>query len=196
MPGSPLLPTIEIAEPCSNSWDSMSGDDRVRHCTDCNLDVYNSIGLREDELFALVSEREGRLCMRLYKRPDGSVLTRDCREARILGFRDRLRQLCPDLTLHHVAYVCLLGLLVWGLGPLGLGLWVLCAHIYARRAHISTIRFVVSVWSMSAGLGAIYISAMAGLAVIALTCLPLLVLFFPELFTAGDAPLGEIDIGL
>jgi len=122
--GSSLLPTIEVVEPCTNSWDSMPGDERVRHCSECNLNVYNSTGLSVDELFSLVTDREGRLCMRLYKRADGSVVTRDCREARALGVRRGLAQLLSEFSLHHVAHLALIFLLSAFLGPPGVLIWL------------------------------------------------------------------------
>jgi len=102
----------------------MSGDERVRHCTDCNLNVYNSIGLSADELTSLVTERESRLCMRLYKRPDGSVVTSDCREARALGVRRGFAQLRSEFTVHHVAHAGFILVLCTFLGPLGALLWL------------------------------------------------------------------------
>jgi hypothetical protein len=72
------LETIEVASPCTVSWDSMQGDERVRFCGQCNLHVYNLSGMDREEAEALVSRREGRLCVRLLKRSDGTVLTQDC----------------------------------------------------------------------------------------------------------------------
>jgi len=85
MQGHPALPTIRIARPCNSSWDLMQGDDRVRHCSNCDRDVYSSAGLSREELWALVHEREGRLCMRLYRRPDGTLVTGDCGDARAVA---------------------------------------------------------------------------------------------------------------
>lgn len=59
----------------------MVGDDRVRHCGQCNLDVYDARNLSLVELRELVTRStntRGRLCMRLHRRADGTVLTRDC----------------------------------------------------------------------------------------------------------------------
>ena len=69
---------LEIATPCPASWDDMEGDERVRFCPECELNVYNIASMTEAEALALIKEREGRLCVRLYKREDGTVLTRDC----------------------------------------------------------------------------------------------------------------------
>jgi hypothetical protein len=75
------LAIIEIANPCPASWEKMRGDDRVRFCEECQLNVYNLSALPRDAAVALLSERSqgrGRLCVRLYKRADGTVITADC----------------------------------------------------------------------------------------------------------------------
>jgi hypothetical protein len=56
----------------------MYGDDRKRFCGDCKLNVYNLSGMTTDEAEALIMNAEGRLCVRIYRRADGSVITADC----------------------------------------------------------------------------------------------------------------------
>jgi len=56
----------------------MAGDERVRHCTLCSLNVYNFAEMARDEVRDLLVRTEGRVCARLYRRADGTVLTRDC----------------------------------------------------------------------------------------------------------------------
>jgi hypothetical protein len=77
------LDQIEVASPCHASWAAMQGDQRVRFCRDCKLNVYNLSAMTRVEAQQLVQQREGRLCVRFYRRPDGTVLTRDCP----IGFR-------------------------------------------------------------------------------------------------------------
>jgi hypothetical protein len=72
------LENVRIAAPCPASWAEMEGDDRSRFCKDCKLNVYNVEAMSKDEAEALIEEREGRVCMRLYRRPDGKILTADC----------------------------------------------------------------------------------------------------------------------
>lgn len=74
----PVLRQIEIASPCTASWEQMQGDDRVRYCGECKLNVYNLAALSQDEVERLIVETEGRLCGRIYRRADGTVMTRDC----------------------------------------------------------------------------------------------------------------------
>ena len=56
----------------------MNGDDRVRFCHHCHLNVYNISALSRSETESLIASTEGRLCARLFRRADGTVLTKDC----------------------------------------------------------------------------------------------------------------------
>jgi hypothetical protein len=56
----------------------MDGDERVRFCRECNRNVYNLSAMTEAEARALVTEREGYVCVRFFQRRDGMVLTTDC----------------------------------------------------------------------------------------------------------------------
>lgn len=71
---------LRIASPCSVSWAAMKGDDRVRHCAKCKLNVYNLHELRMSDVEKLLRSRTGRFCARIYQRQDGTVLTADCPE--------------------------------------------------------------------------------------------------------------------
>ena len=77
-----VLDGLRAASPCSARWEDMAGDDRVRHCAACDLDVFNVAGLTREEAATLIRERlvepGGRVCVRLTRRADGTVLTRDC----------------------------------------------------------------------------------------------------------------------
>ena len=72
------LANITIASPCQADWNEMYGDNRKRFCGDCKLNVYNLSGMTRDEAETLIMNAEGRLCVRFYKRADGSVITQDC----------------------------------------------------------------------------------------------------------------------
>lgn len=56
----------------------MLGDDRKRHCGECSLNVYNLSGMTKYDAENLLRLSEGRLCVRYFERPDGTVLTKDC----------------------------------------------------------------------------------------------------------------------
>jgi hypothetical protein len=72
------LDNIQVAAPCPMSWEKMNGDDRVRHCQECKLNVYNLSDMTRGEAERLIASREGRLCVRFYRRADGTILTRNC----------------------------------------------------------------------------------------------------------------------
>jgi len=72
------LDNIKIASPCSADWSAMEGDDRRRFCGDCKLNVYNLSGMTRYDAENLLRLSEGRLCVRYFQRPDGTVLTEDC----------------------------------------------------------------------------------------------------------------------
>lgn len=69
---------LRVASPCSVGWENMSGDERTRHCQKCSLSVYNISMLTTSEVEKLILGREGRLCIRMYRRADGTILTKDC----------------------------------------------------------------------------------------------------------------------
>ena len=72
------LNNVHIASPCAADWNEMYGDERKRFCGDCKLNVYNLSGMTKTEAEALIMNAEGRLCVRFYRRADGSVITNDC----------------------------------------------------------------------------------------------------------------------
>ena len=69
---------IKIASPCAANWDEMFGDERQRHCSDCKLNVYNLSDMTNTEAENFLINAEGRVCIKFYRRTDGTVLTQDC----------------------------------------------------------------------------------------------------------------------
>jgi hypothetical protein len=67
----------------------MEGDDRVRHCEACKKNVYNLSGMTRSEAEALVTGSEGRVCVRFYRRPDGTMLTQNC-PVGVMAIRKRM----------------------------------------------------------------------------------------------------------
>jgi hypothetical protein len=78
MPATINLNQLRVASPCPMKWADMAGDDRVRHCSECDLNVYNFAELTRQEATELVLRTEGRLCGILHHRTDGTLLLRDC----------------------------------------------------------------------------------------------------------------------
>jgi hypothetical protein len=56
----------------------MVGDDRVRFCSQCNLNVYDISTMTKPEAESFIANAEGRICAKLYRRADGTILTQDC----------------------------------------------------------------------------------------------------------------------
>jgi len=73
-----MLDQVQVAKPCPANWDEMKGNDQVRHCTHCRLNVYNLSEMSGEDAERLVRTTEGRLCVRFYRRDDGTMITRDC----------------------------------------------------------------------------------------------------------------------
>src|SRR5205814_925379 len=79
IPATEILRNVRVATSCRMSWEAMEGDERVRFCAACKLDVFNLSGLETQEAEELLRTNEGRrLCVRYYARRDGTVITRDC----------------------------------------------------------------------------------------------------------------------
>jgi hypothetical protein len=75
----PLLNAVTVSSPCHQPWETMTGDDRVRHCGQCDKDVFDLSALTAAQAEALLRERlDGGVCVQLYRRPAGTVMTSDC----------------------------------------------------------------------------------------------------------------------
>lgn len=72
------LDDVRVATPCNASWDKMRGDERTRFCGTCAKNVYNLSEMSRAAAMTLVREKEGHLCVRFYRREDGTMLTDDC----------------------------------------------------------------------------------------------------------------------
>jgi carboxypeptidase family protein len=72
------LDRIAVASPCPMAWNDMVGDDRVRFCKQCNLNVYNISAMTKSEAESFIANAEGRICARYYRRGDGAIMTQDC----------------------------------------------------------------------------------------------------------------------
>lgn len=88
---------IKIASPCTVSWEGMTGDERQRHCDACKLNVYNISEMTIAEAEELIIAKEGRVCVRLFRRHDGTVLTKDCPKG-LAAIRARLYKSVAAVT--------------------------------------------------------------------------------------------------
>jgi hypothetical protein len=72
---------FQIPVACPESWDDMTGDDKIRHCWVCRQSVYNFAQMTQEEINTLMATKMP-LCARIYRRPDGTVITKDCQAPR------------------------------------------------------------------------------------------------------------------
>jgi len=72
------LDHVSVAAPCPADWNQMVGSERVRFCGQCNRHVYNLSGISKTAAEALLASTEDRLCIRYYRRADGTILTQNC----------------------------------------------------------------------------------------------------------------------
>ncbi|MBK8212454.1 MAG: hypothetical protein IPK71_01785 [Myxococcales bacterium] len=95
----PMLDKVQIASPCGESWADMTGDDKARYCGKCEKHVYNLSAMTREEAELVMLEKEGNLCVRLYRRKDGTVITADCP----VGVRRKRLRLVGVLTVGAAA---------------------------------------------------------------------------------------------
>jgi hypothetical protein len=78
----PSLPRIVIPIACAADWNTMRAietDGRARLCPTCDTPVYDSRSMTRGELYRLIVKHEGSLpCLRLRRRPDGTIITGSC----------------------------------------------------------------------------------------------------------------------
>lgn len=77
----PALDTLRIDRPCAASWDAMPGDDRARQCAACGHAVHDLSALTAAEAAELFAGPVTP-CVRVRRRADGSVVTRDAAAGR------------------------------------------------------------------------------------------------------------------
>lgn len=82
-----------VAVPCPAKWSEMVGDDKVRLCAQCNLNVHNTRMMTDEEVLQLVLDAASgkRVCGKLYRRSDGTLLTQNC-PVGLARFHQRAKQ--------------------------------------------------------------------------------------------------------
>lgn len=101
----PLLSTVKVASPCKVSWDDMTGDDMMRFCSQCEKNVFDLSAMSAEQAESLLRDVGEEMCIRFYRRADGTVMTGDCP----VGQRRRRRR-------NKIA-----GAIIGGLAALGVG---------------------------------------------------------------------------
>jgi len=102
------LDHVQVAAPCKADWDQMIGSDRTRFCGQCNLNVFNLSGMSRSDAETLIAGTEGRLCVRFYRRADGSIITRDC-PIGLRAIRDRVSYWTKALTAAALTFLATVG---------------------------------------------------------------------------------------
>lgn len=75
----PQLARARIASPCDQPWDTMLGNGAVRSCSRCEKHVFDLSQMTLGQAEALIASRpDGRMCVRLYQRADGTMMFADC----------------------------------------------------------------------------------------------------------------------
>ncbi len=106
---SSRLDQVRIAAPCTADWEQMIGNNRVRFCGQCSLNVYNLSELTKGEAEEFVASNEGRLCVRYYQRADGSVLTKNC-PVGVKAIRRRMSRIAQAVSTAVISFFAGLGI--------------------------------------------------------------------------------------
>lgn len=69
------LNQLNIPKPCNADWDEMRGNNFMRFCEHCNLNVNDISALTHKEAVKLILKSKARLCVRYVRRPDGAIQT-------------------------------------------------------------------------------------------------------------------------
>ncbi|MFA6238063.1 MAG: hypothetical protein WC635_12090 [Bacteriovorax sp.] len=72
------LQEIKIASPCHVSIEKMEDRGNCFHCHECKLNVYHFSSLTNAEIADLLNQNNEKLCVGMFKREDGTVITKDC----------------------------------------------------------------------------------------------------------------------
>lgn len=106
-----LLGSVKVASPCPMRWSDLQGDEKKRHCSQCNLHVYKVSAMTTVEAVALFQKvRSERVCAQLFHRFDGTVMTKDCPSAWAVGLSEAVRRIGKPTGIIAGALVLLLAL--------------------------------------------------------------------------------------
>ena len=65
--------SIRVESPCSEDWDKMQGNEKIRFCSHCSFSVNNISAMSMKEAMRLVRRSDGRICIRYHKHPETSA---------------------------------------------------------------------------------------------------------------------------
>lgn len=98
-----ILDNLYLAAPCPMTWESMQGDDRVRHCGGCAKNVYNISAMTTKEAQEFLNINGDSACLRFFRRADGTVITDNC-PVGLRKLRDRLKAVA-QVAASFIAFV-------------------------------------------------------------------------------------------
>lgn len=75
-----FLSNLTVSSPCTADWNSMVGNDQVRFCEHCSLQVHNLSLMTRNQAQRLVARSNGRLCVRYHQDSAGKPLTSPVRQ--------------------------------------------------------------------------------------------------------------------
>ena len=106
------LDNVKVAAPCAADWRFMYGDDRVRFCGQCSQYVYNLSALTREQAEDLIRRQEGRLCVRFYRRRDGTIITDNC-PVGLRALKAKYNSTKATILKAVMAFLAYLGVLWW-----------------------------------------------------------------------------------
>jgi len=102
------LNNVRVAAPCPADWDQMLGNNRSRFCGHCNLNVYNLSAMSRSEAEDFIARSEGRVCIRYYRRKDGTIITENC-PVGLRRLKKRMSQIAAALVSAILTFLAGLG---------------------------------------------------------------------------------------
>lgn len=75
-----ILDRVKIASPCPVLWEAMQanrGTDASRFCLQCKRNVHDIASMTAEEAEKLLTSADP-VCVQIFRRHDGKVMTRDC----------------------------------------------------------------------------------------------------------------------
>src|SRR4051812_9875288 len=64
-----LVDSVNVASPCSEDWEQMQGDQKIRFCSHCSKSVNNLTAISRKEALRLVRSAGGDVCIRYIPDP-------------------------------------------------------------------------------------------------------------------------------
>ena len=80
----PIINRSNIPEPCPIAWDDMTGNEKTRHCSQCEKSVYHLSYMTPAEANRVIEEHDGNLCIHgIFRVSDGQLVTKPMRRQRL-----------------------------------------------------------------------------------------------------------------